>query len=84
MFKKIAGIVVLAAVAGVLTFGAINRTIAQNENVTSLNRNLSADQAGRGNQIDQLDGQEEIRYGNGNGGGRYVSEKRDLTAETGT
>ena len=37
MFKKIAGIVVLTAVAGVLIFGAINRTFAKNENGTKFN-----------------------------------------------
>ena len=82
MFKKIAGIVVLTAVAGVLIFGAINRTSAQNENATSLTRNLSADQAGRGNSTGQIDGQEEVRYGNGNGGGRNTSENQNLTVET--
>ena len=52
--------------------------------VPSLTRNLSADQAGRGNSSGQIDGQEEIRYGNGSGGGRTTSENQNLSIETRT
>lgn len=82
MFKKIAGIVVLAAVAGVLIFGAINRTFAQNLNATSLTRNLYSETGSRGNKTVRIDGQEETGHGNGNGGGRNALENQNLIVDT--
>ena len=77
MKKNIAGIVLLVAVAGVLTFGAINRTLAHNETATSLSRSLNSEVPGRGNWSESAITEGEVKYGRGNGGGQNAIQRQD-------
>jgi hypothetical protein len=82
MKMKIAGIVLLVAVAGVLTFGAINRTLAHNETATNLSRNLNSEALGRGNGSASTITEGEVNNGRGNGGGRNAIQNQDSFLES--
>jgi hypothetical protein len=67
MFKKMIIGLALVAIIGVLVFGAVNRTLAKNENV--VNNNNHGENMYRDNQSESLTGSAGNRYGQSDGAG---------------